>query len=126
MIEVLGIVFVYSFNRRRFWIPVLFSGMLFVVLYDLREQVNLSDIRNGYYDHYANISVSEQRDWFGIGYYPDILDRVSQYIKPAFSGQKVYLATQQGFPLFGYAQYRFHPTKTILVEEGKEMELAQK
>ena len=126
IIVIFSIVAVYSFDRRRFFAPIFFTGMVFVVLYDVREQINLFEVRNGYYDSYVNIPVLEQKKWFGIGYYPDLLEKADQYVSHTPIGQKIYLAAIQNFPLFGYSQYRLHPAETIFVEDMKTVESAKK
>jgi len=100
--------------------------MVCIVLYDLREHVNLSQVRKGYYDGYVNVPTLEQKNWYGIGYYRDILDKASHFVSPNPSSQKVYLAAVQDFPLLGYSQYNLHPAETIFVKDIKEVSLAQK
>lgn len=100
--------------------------MICIVLYDLREHINLFQTRKGYYDGYANIPVLEQRNWYGIGYYKDMLDKASRFVSLGASSQKVYLAAVQDFPLFGYSQYNLHPAETIFVKDAKEMSPARK
>ncbi|OIP53005.1 hypothetical protein AUK10_03045 [Candidatus Gracilibacteria bacterium CG2_30_37_12] len=123
---ILGIVFVYSFDRRRFFFPIFLISIMFVVFYDLREQANLYEVRNGYQNNYINVPIIEQKNWFGIGYYPMILEKASKYITQSPVGQKVYLAAMQNFPLFGYSQYHLHPAETIFIEDVKNITSAQK
>lgn len=125
-IVVLGIIFVYSFDRRRFFLPIFIAGIIFVVFYDLREQINLSMVRKGYYDTYDNKPTLEQKNWFGIGYYPDILEKASQYVVQNPVWQKIYLAAMQNFPLFGYSQYHLHPAETLFVDDMKNITWAKK
>lgn len=122
----IGIVFVYGFESRRFFFPVFLIGMIFTVFYDLREHTNLYEMRKLYYDGYVNVPVLEQKNWFGIGYYPDVLEKVSQYVNQNPVWQKVYLAAVQNFPLFGYSQYRLHPADTIFVQAAKDIVSAKK
>lgn len=100
--------------------------MICIVLYDLREHVNLSQVRKGYYDEYVNMPVLEQKNWYGIGYYRDILEKASHFVSLSPSSQKVYLAAAQDFPLLGYSQYNLHPAETIFVKDAKEMSPARK
>lgn len=126
MIVVFGIVIATSFDRRRYFAPVFFVSLLFVALYDMREQINLYKARQNYSDVYTNVPILEQKNWFGIGYYPDILEKAQGYLNAPSNGQKVYLAVTQSFPFFGYSQYHLHPAETILIENKNDISSAKK